>query len=67
MSHPAPGPVCRDQWSEEETDEEEEEEQVSAESGPREDEESEGGLQINVDEVVCRITKRVPRVYIDND
>ena len=24
-------------------------------------------LQINVDEVVCRITKRVPRVYIDND
>lgn len=50
MSHPAPGPVCRDQWSEAETDEEEEEEQVSAESGPREDEESEGGLQINVDE-----------------
>ena len=50
MSHPASGPVCRDQWSEEETDEEEEEEQVSAESGPREDEESEGGLQINVDE-----------------
>ena len=37
MSHPASGPVCRDQWSEEETDEEEEEEQVSAESGPRED------------------------------
>ena len=24
-------------------------------------------LQINVDEVVCRITKRVPRVYVDND
>lgn len=40
MSHPASGPVCRDQWSEEEADEEEEEEQVSAESGPREDEES---------------------------
>ncbi|MXQ98591.1 hypothetical protein E5288_WYG002199 [Bos mutus] len=42
--------VAGDQWSEAETDEEEEEEQVSAESGPREDEESEGGLQINVDE-----------------
>lgn len=50
MSRPAPGFVCRGQWSEQETDEEEEEEQASAGSGPREDEESEGGLQINVDE-----------------
>lgn len=39
--------VTGSQWSEEETEEEEEE---SPESGPREDDETEGGLQINVDE-----------------
>ncbi|XP_057556753.1 probable 28S rRNA (cytosine(4447)-C(5))-methyltransferase isoform X2 [Hippopotamus amphibius kiboko] len=42
--------VAGGQWSEEETDEEEEEEKVSPESGPKEDDEMEGGLQINVDE-----------------
>lgn len=47
MNHLVPGPVYRSQWSEEETEEEEEE---SPESGPREDDETEGGLQINVDE-----------------
>uniref|UniRef100_A0A8C3YP97 Nucleolar protein 1 n=1 Tax=Catagonus wagneri TaxID=51154 RepID=A0A8C3YP97_9CETA len=39
--------VAGSQWSEEESEEEEEE---SPESGPREDDETEGGLQINVDE-----------------
>uniref|UniRef100_G1PPU0 Nucleolar protein 1 n=1 Tax=Myotis lucifugus TaxID=59463 RepID=G1PPU0_MYOLU len=43
------GPVSRGQWSEEETEEEEEEEEVSPESGPQK-EETDGGLQINLDE-----------------
>jgi hypothetical protein len=43
-----PGPVSRDQWSEE-TDEEEDEE-IFPESGPRKDGETDGSLQINVDE-----------------
>lgn len=45
-----PGPVSRGQWSEEETDEEEEEEGVSPESGPQKEYETDGGLQINLDE-----------------
>ena len=50
MNHSVLGPVCRGQWSEEETYEEEEEEKVSPESGPKEDDEMEGDLRINVDE-----------------
>ncbi|XP_024588833.1 probable 28S rRNA (cytosine(4447)-C(5))-methyltransferase [Neophocaena asiaeorientalis asiaeorientalis] len=42
--------VAGGQWSEEETYEEEEEEKVSPESGPKEDDEMEGDLQINADE-----------------
>ncbi|XP_061061748.1 probable 28S rRNA (cytosine(4447)-C(5))-methyltransferase [Eubalaena glacialis] len=42
--------VAGGQWSEEETYEEEEEEKVSPESGPKEDDEMEGDLRINVDE-----------------
>lgn len=50
MNHFVPGPVCRGQWSEEETDDEEEEEEVSPESGPQKECEPDGGLQINLDE-----------------
>lgn len=50
MNHFVPGPVFRGEWSEEETDEEEEEEEVSPESGPQEEKETDGGLQINLDE-----------------
>uniref|UniRef100_A0A452RMT0 Nucleolar protein 1 n=1 Tax=Ursus americanus TaxID=9643 RepID=A0A452RMT0_URSAM len=43
--------VAGGQWSEEETEEEEEEkEKGSPESGPQKDDETDGGLQINVDE-----------------
>ncbi|XP_027449371.2 probable 28S rRNA (cytosine(4447)-C(5))-methyltransferase isoform X2 [Zalophus californianus] len=42
--------VAGGQWSEEETEEEEEEEKGSSESGPQKDDETDGGLQINVDE-----------------
>lgn len=42
--------VAGGQWSEEETDEEEEEEEVSPESGPQKEYETDGGLQINLDE-----------------
>ncbi|KAM9071877.1 28S rRNA (cytosine(4447)-C(5))-methyltransferase isoform 1-T1 [Megaptera novaeangliae] len=42
--------VAGGQWSEEETYEEEEEEKVSPESRPKEDDEMEGDLRINVDE-----------------
>ncbi|EPQ12353.1 Putative ribosomal RNA methyltransferase NOP2 [Myotis brandtii] len=42
--------VAGGQWSEEETDEEEEEEGVSPESGPQKEYETDGGLQINLDE-----------------
>ncbi|XP_011227031.1 probable 28S rRNA (cytosine(4447)-C(5))-methyltransferase [Ailuropoda melanoleuca] len=45
--------VAGGQWSEEETEEEEEEEKEekgSPESGPQKDDETDGGLQINVDE-----------------
>ncbi|KAJ8790887.1 hypothetical protein J1605_020981 [Eschrichtius robustus] len=42
--------VAGGQWSEEETYEEEEEEKVSPESRPKEDDETEGDLRINVDE-----------------
>ncbi|XP_004766750.1 probable 28S rRNA (cytosine(4447)-C(5))-methyltransferase isoform X1 [Mustela putorius furo] len=43
--------VAGGQWSEEETEEEEEEEEKgSPESGPQKDDETDGGLQINVDE-----------------
>ncbi|XP_067551634.1 28S rRNA (cytosine(4447)-C(5))-methyltransferase [Pseudorca crassidens] len=42
--------VAGGQWSEEETYEEEEEEKVSPGSGPKEDDEMEGDLQINADE-----------------
>nr|KAF6453288.1 hypothetical protein HJG59_013183 [Molossus molossus] len=42
--------VAEGQWSEEETDEEEEEEKVSPKSGPQKDDETNGGLQINLDE-----------------
>ncbi|XP_064447725.1 probable 28S rRNA (cytosine(4447)-C(5))-methyltransferase isoform X2 [Mirounga angustirostris] len=42
--------VAGGQWSEEETEEEEEEEKRSPESGPQKDDETDGGLQINVDE-----------------
>lgn len=42
--------VAGGQWSEEETDEEEEEEEVSPESGPQKESETDGGLQINLDE-----------------
>ncbi|XP_026949020.1 28S rRNA (cytosine(4447)-C(5))-methyltransferase isoform X1 [Sagmatias obliquidens] len=42
--------VAGGQWSEEETYEEEEEEEVSPGSGPKEDDEMEGDLQINADE-----------------
>lgn len=47
MNHSIPGSVSRGQWIEEETDEEEE---ISPESGPKKDDELDGGLQINVDE-----------------
>lgn len=49
MNHSVPGPVFRSQWSEEETDEEEKEQKVSPESGSQKDDETDGGLQINVD------------------
>lgn len=42
--------VAGGQWSEEETDEEKEEEEVSPESGPQKEYETDGGLQINLDE-----------------
>lgn len=41
--------VAGSQWSEEETDKEEEEEKMSPESGPQKGNETDGGLQINVD------------------
>ncbi|XP_011364169.1 28S rRNA (cytosine(4447)-C(5))-methyltransferase isoform X1 [Pteropus medius] len=41
--------VAGSQWSEEETDEEEKEQKVSPESGSQKDDETDGGLQINVD------------------
>lgn len=47
MNHFVSGPVSRGQWSEEETDEEEE---VSPESGPQKEYETDGSLQINLDE-----------------
>lgn len=50
MNHFVPGPVSRGQWSEEETEEEEEEEEVSPGSGPQKENETDGGLQINLDE-----------------
>lgn len=49
MNHSVLGPVFRGQWSEEETDKEEEEEKMSPESGPQKGDETDGGLQINVD------------------
>uniref|UniRef100_A0A673U644 Nucleolar protein 1 n=1 Tax=Suricata suricatta TaxID=37032 RepID=A0A673U644_SURSU len=42
--------VAGGQWSEEETEEEEEAEEGSPESGPQKNDETDGGLQINVDE-----------------
>ncbi|XP_019320269.1 probable 28S rRNA (cytosine(4447)-C(5))-methyltransferase [Panthera pardus] len=42
--------VAGSQWSEEETEEEEEAEEGSPESGPQKNDETDGGLQINVDE-----------------
>ncbi|XP_077615256.1 28S rRNA (cytosine(4447)-C(5))-methyltransferase [Crocuta crocuta] len=42
--------VAGGQWSEEETEEEEEVEEGSPESGPQKNDETDGGLQINVDE-----------------
>lgn len=49
MKHSVPGPVSREEWSEEETDEEEEEEEMSPAPGPQEGDEPDGGLQINVE------------------